>query len=199
MGNEKGEWDLETERTLVLRAQRGDEEALRRLLDHFAGPLFGAVILPRVGSRAEAEEVLQETLEKAAMKLEDFRFQDNLGLWPWLRRIATSRIIDRARRRQAAAGMRERYEAELHTLGPRVAPGAEEALIEVEERRQREARLGASLASISDRYRRAIELRVYEEREREECARELGVTIGTFDVLLHRALGALRKAFGDIV
>lgn len=199
MGNDKGGWSLETERALVHRAQRGDEDALRRILEHFADPLFGAVILPRVGSRAEAQDVLAETLEKAAMKLDDFRFQDGRGLWPWLRRIATRSVIDRARRRRAVLGMHERYEAELSTLGPRIEPGAEAALIEAEERRDREARLGASLASLNERYRRAIELRVYQERERDECARELGVTTGTFDVLLHRALASLRKAFGDIV
>ena len=33
-----------------------------------------------------------------------------------------------------------------------------------------------------------------EERSREEVATALGVTISTFDVVLHRALGALKKA-----
>jgi DNA-directed RNA polymerase specialized sigma24 family protein len=36
-----------------------------------------------------------------------------------------------------------------------------------------------------------------QELPREECARRLGVTIGTFDVLLFRAVRAFRKHFGD--
>lgn len=195
VGTSAEPWSVEVERGLVSRAQRGDDEALRRLLDRYADPLFGAVVLPRVGSRAEAEEIVQETLEKAAMGLEDFRYDPAVGLWPWLKRIAIRRIIDRARRRRAAAGMAERYEAEIHTIGPRIDAGAEIAIIEAEERRDREVRLGRSLGVLHDRYRRAIELRVYEERERDECAKELGVSVGTFDVLFHRALAALRKAF----
>ncbi len=35
-----------------------------------------------------------------------------------------------------------------------------------------------------------------EERSREEVAAELGVTLATFDVVLHRALTAMRKAVG---
>jgi RNA polymerase sigma-70 factor (ECF subfamily) len=34
-----------------------------------------------------------------------------------------------------------------------------------------------------------------QELSREECARRLGITIGTFDVLLFRAVRAFRKHF----
>jgi RNA polymerase sigma-70 factor (ECF subfamily) len=40
-------------------------------------------------------------------------------------------------------------------------------------------------------------LRVLEERSREEVARELGVTVATFDVVLHRAMAALRKVLAS--
>jgi RNA polymerase sigma-70 factor (ECF subfamily) len=36
-----------------------------------------------------------------------------------------------------------------------------------------------------------------QELSREDCARRLGVTIGTFDVLLFRAVRAFRKHFGE--
>jgi RNA polymerase sigma-70 factor (ECF subfamily) len=35
---------------------------------------------------------------------------------------------------------------------------------------------------------------VLEERSREEAARELDVSVSTFDVVLHRAMAALKKA-----
>ena len=41
--------------------------------------------------------------------------------------------------------------------------------------------------------RRALELRFFEERARPECAEALGVKIGTFDVVLLRALRAFRR------
>ena len=51
------------------------------------------------------------------------------------------------------------------------------------------------LAAISPRYRRAIELRFLEDRPREQCAALLEVKLGTFDVLLLRALRAFRQAW----
>jgi RNA polymerase sigma-70 factor (ECF subfamily) len=74
--------------------------------------------------------------------------------------------------------------------------GADEALIEQQERSLARSQLDRALATLNDRYRRAVELRVLEERPREDCAAALGVTVGNFDVILHRALAALRKAYG---
>ena len=53
------------------------------------------------------------------------------------------------------------------------------------------------MGQLGDRYRLAIELRLVQELSREECAQSLGVTIGTFDVLLFRAVRAFRKQFGE--
>ena len=54
-------------------------------------------------------------------------------------------------------------------------------------------KLEAALAKIHPRYARAIRLRVLEERPREDVAQMLEVTPSTFDVLLHRAVAALKK------
>lgn len=189
----------ENERALVLAAQNGDHAALRALLEKFTTPLYSAVILPRVGARSEADEILAATLSKAALKIDDFRYTPEQGLWPWLRRIAMNAIIDRSRKNRAQAGGEERYGAEVLALAPRVTPGAEAQLIEEEERRDRMARLSRALGELNERYRRAIELRIFEEKSREECAQILEVSVGTFDVLLHRAVGSLRKTFGPVM
>jgi RNA polymerase sigma-70 factor (ECF subfamily) len=77
------------------------------------------------------------------------------------------------------------------------ASHADAQLIADEERRAHAARIAAALGEISERYRAAIELRLVEELPREDCAQRLGVTVGTFDVLLFRAVRAFRKQFGD--
>ena len=53
------------------------------------------------------------------------------------------------------------------------------------------------LGRINPRYADVIRLRVLEERSREEAARTLGVSVATFDVVLHRAMAALRKALPE--
>lgn len=188
-------WDLEKERGLCRAAQRGDREAMRQLLSHFADPLFAGVILPRVGDRADAEDILRETMLRAVERMpRQFQWRDS-GLFPWLRRIAVNLITDRGRRQQSRRRMEESYLAEVHTLPPRVEAGAEAALIEAEERRVALEQLQQALGTINERYRRAIELRLLQGRERSEAAEALGVSVATFDVVLHRALKALRSAW----
>ena len=45
------------------------------------------------------------------------------------------------------------------------------------------------------RYARALTLRLIEDRPREECAAMMDVTVGNFDVILHRAAKAFRKVY----
>lgn len=188
-------WDKERERQLCLAAQEGDQEALRGLLDHFADPLFAGVILPRVGNRADAEDILKDTMVRAVERMPaQFKWQE-AGLWPWLRRIAVNLIADYGRRRQAQQRLKDGYEAEVRTMPPRVEAGAEAVMIEQEERKICLEQLQRALEGINERYRRAIQLRLIEGRSREAAAAELDVTVSTFDVLLHRALKAARKAW----
>jgi RNA polymerase sigma-70 factor (ECF subfamily) len=73
---------------------------------------------------------------------------------------------------------------------------ADALLIADQERASHRVRIDAAMGKIADRYRAAIELRLIQELSREECAKQLGVTVGTFDVLLFRAVRAFRKQFG---
>jgi len=101
-------------------------------------------------------------------------------------------VIDRARRLESAAAGGRRYEAEVRTLAPASARSAEAEAIELEEKARARAELDRALAEINPRYRRVVELRLIEDRSRDECAALLGVTVAHLDVLVHRALAALR-------
>jgi RNA polymerase sigma factor (sigma-70 family) len=183
------------ERVWVEAAQKGDQEALRQLLERFARPIYAAVILPRVGDPVDAEDILRDTLSRAVERLVTFHWT-GAGFYPWLRQIAINLVVDRARRQQR----RNRAEGELERQAAAIQPlhhaGAEELLIEQQERAVALRLLDHAMGHLNDRQRRAIELRLLEERTREACAEALGVTVGNFDVILHRALQALRKAYG---
>lgn len=183
------------ERALVEAAQRGDQEALRALLDRCSRPLYAAVILPRVGFPGDAEEILRDALARAAERLHTFRWT-GAGFFPWVRTIAVNLVIDRARRAARQARGEAALEREAALTQPLFHAGAEEQLIEQQERTAARSSLELALGSLNERQRRAVEMRVLEERPREECAAALGVTVGNFDVILHRALAALRKAYG---
>lgn len=179
---------LEEEERLVAQAKAGDMNALRPLLTRYAEPLYGAVILPRLRDRAAAEEVLRETFIAAVEKIATFRWESR-GIYGWLRQIAANKAIDVHRRAQRAARAMARFGAE-----PREAePAADDALIAGEDRRRAGERVAQVMERLNPRYRDALRLRLLEERPREECARLLGVTVPTFDVLFFRAVRAFRK------
>lgn len=186
---------LDEEQRLVEEAQRGNLDAMRPILERYARPLYGTVILPRLGDAASAEEVLRDTLATAVEKIGRFTWQGK-SIYPWLRQIAINKVYDVHRQSKRS---RKLADAMVHELPVETDPEshADAQLIADQERRAHRDRIDETMGQLQDRYRTAIELRLIQELSREECAKRLGVTIGTFDVLLFRAVRAFRKHFGD--
>ena len=65
------------------------------------------------------------------------------------------------------------------------------------DRRQAKARVDDVLARINPRYAKALRLRLLEDRPRAECAELLEVKLGTFDVLMLRAVRSFRKNWSE--
>lgn len=185
------------EQGLVKRAQAGDRSALRVLLQQHSDALYSRVILPRTGDPTVAEDILKATMVTAIEKLHSFTWQGR-SIYHWLRRIAVNKVVDHHRRNQRTARLSQTLadEPALDIL-PSRPRGPEEAFLAAEEQRLNRQRIRLALEKINPRYRRAIELRLMEELPREECARRMDVVVGTFDVLLFRALKAMRKQFGE--
>ncbi|MEJ7597597.1 MAG: RNA polymerase sigma factor [Kofleriaceae bacterium] len=187
--------ELAEEQRLVEEAQQGNLDAMRPILERYAAPLYGTVILPRLGDSVSAEEVLRDTLATAVEKIKRFTWQGK-SIYPWLRQIAINKVFDVHRQSKRS---RRLADAMAHELATESDPTthADMQLMANQERRAHRDRIDDTLGQLQDRYRTAIELRLVQELPREECARRLGVTIGTFDVLLFRAVRAFRKQFGD--
>ena len=187
--------ELEEEQRLVEEAQRGNLDAMRPILERYAQPLYGTVILPRLGDAASAEDVLRDTLATAVEKIRRFTWQGK-SIYPWLRQIAINKVYDVHRQ---AKRSRRLADAMIHEVAAETDPSeqADAQLIADQERAAHRIRIEEALGQIADRYRMAIDLRLVQELTREECARRMNVTIGTFDVLLFRAVRAFRKHFGE--
>jgi len=189
------ELELEVEQRLVEEAQQGNLDAMRPILERYAAPLYGTVILPRLGDAASAEEVLRDTLATAVEKIRRFTWQGKT-IYPWLRQIAINKVYDVHRQSKRS---RRLADAMVHEVAVESDPAshADAQLIADQERRAHRDRIDETMQQLQERYRSAIELRLIQELSREDCARRLGVTIGTFDVLLFRAVRAFRKHFGE--
>jgi RNA polymerase sigma factor (sigma-70 family) len=186
--------ELDAERALVERAQAGDRVALGALLRQHGPRLYRSVLLPRLGSVATAEEALSRTYLKVIERFEQFSWQA-VGVYPWLRVVALRVALDMLRSRKRELLFEpEDVERELENA-ERDAREADE--LERYDLNCAKQRVRDVLGRINPRYADALRLRVLEERSRDEAAHSLGVSVATFDVVLHRAMAALRKALAD--
>jgi RNA polymerase sigma factor (sigma-70 family) len=182
--------ELAAEQALCERARGGDRGALGELLHRHGPRLFRAVLLPRLGSRAAAEEALSVTYLKVVERFEQFTWQA-VGIYPWLRIVALRVALDQLRRRKRETVFQpEDLEREIDQ-GERDARDA--VASEAHDLAVAKQRVVELVGRLHPRYARALTLRVLEERPREECAAALEVSTATFDVVLHRAVAALKK------
>lgn len=122
-----------------------------------------------VGSRAEAEDVVQDAF--ARIELRWARLDNPEG---YLRRCVVNRSHDMLRRRR----VEQRFRL-LHRDDKTSELGADE--------------LGDALASLAPKRRAAVVLRYYEGLAEREIAEILRVRPGTVKSMLHRALAQLRE------
>jgi RNA polymerase sigma-70 factor (ECF subfamily) len=156
------------------------------------GPrLYRSILLPRLGRKSAAEEALSVTYGRIVERFAQFQWQD-VGVYPWLRVIALHVAIDMLRRERRErlfepADLERTVEA-ARRESDKTAEELERQDVESSRRRVTEL-----LNRMNPRYAQAIRLRVLEGHTREHCANVFSITLNTFDVLLHRALAALKK------
>lgn len=186
------EAELEAERQLVLRAQAGDRAAVGQLLTRHGRSIYRVVLLPRLGSEAAAQDALSETYAKVVERIAQFTWQ-NVGFYPWLRTVALRVALDHLRARKRVL-LWEAQDVEREVDEANSSTPIDDKLSEHRDRNAAKAKVEEALEKINPRYAKAIRLRVLEEKPREDVAKEMGVTPATFDVLLHRAMAAMKKA-----
>jgi len=175
---------------------QGDRQAFGELYDAHAERLFQRVLFPLLGNAAAAEDALAETFRAAFQRLDRYQ-PGEAGIFAWLAAIARNKALDMHRARKVSGRALANFEA---LLGPlQLAPGSPEQLLdEASSRRQLVNAVHEALSQINARYREAISVRFLEDQPREVCASRLGVKVGTFDVLLLRALRAFRKRWEEL-
>jgi RNA polymerase sigma factor (sigma-70 family) len=165
-------------RDVIDRLKQGDRAAAATLYQWYGERLYRQAILPRLPIPELAQDVLKDTFKTALEKIEQFHFQDR-SIFFWLRRIAINRSIDVHRAHKRQRDIEKRVAPEIvmsqQPPSPDMAPENEETL--------------------NPRYAEALRMRLLEDEDRDVCAEKMGVTIGNFDVILHRACKAFRKVY----
>ncbi|MCB9762385.1 MAG: sigma-70 family RNA polymerase sigma factor [Alphaproteobacteria bacterium] len=181
---------LQVEQAVVVRLHEGDRQAAGQLYVWYGERLFRQVILPRLPIRELAEDVLRDTFRLALERIDQFRLTDR-SIFYWLRRIAINRAIDVHRAHQREQRLQDKVEQEADRVMGQAPPAPDRGQQVAETR----ALVEEALEQLNPRYAEALRLRLIEDRDREECADLMGVTVGNFDVILHRATKAFRKKY----
>lgn len=175
------------DQALLSKVSVGDASALRALYDS-CGARALSVAYRVLGTRSEAEEVVQETFVQVWRQARSYDASRG-GAMAWIATIARSRALDRLRTRSAneRAVARSAEEPE-----PRYAP----APVEIAAQRELRAQVSAALSSLPPEQRSAIELAYYEGLSHSEIAARLGDPLGTVKTRVRLGLAKLAAVLG---
>ena len=173
------------EPSLVRGLRNNDRESLAAVYDAFGAIAYG-LALKLLGSRTEAEDVVQESF--LALWRQAERIDPARGLRSYLLSIVHNRAIDRVRRRA------RRPEAELDLDAPIPANTAdpEEEVTRITEGEA----VRAALVSLPADQRQTVELVYFRGLTINETANRMRVPLGTAKSRLRLALGRLRQELG---
>lgn len=188
--------DLAWERRCLARMRGGEREAFGELYRVFAPKVYREILMPKLGNADLAADALADTFASLLASYRELEVRDQ-GLMGWLARVASNKAIDVHRKRARAVRSLASFES---LLGPLLeGTGADTSLEDRQTRELVERAVERVLQALNPRYRRALELRFFEERSREHCAGLLELKLGTFDVLLLRALRAFRREWEAVM
>jgi RNA polymerase sigma-70 factor (ECF subfamily) len=175
-----------TDDELMVRGGAGDDEAFRALVERWQGRLLG-FLTRSLGSRVEAEDLVQETFVKVFQGAADYQQEGRFA--SWLFKIAGNLLRSRIRRRKIVRFIS--FDPAEHDVAE--APHGEQEL------RQRELReaLAKALDSLPKRQQAAFVLRYDAQLSQAEIATQLQTTVSAVETLLHRAKLALREQMGE--
>ncbi|MFJ4290654.1 sigma-70 family RNA polymerase sigma factor [Cupriavidus sp. NPDC089707] len=168
----------------MARAQRGDREAYRRLLEAIT-PYVRALVARQVRNRGDIEDTVQDVLLTVHAVRHTYDPARPFG--PWLVAIANRRIVDGLRRRGRIGSHETELDPEQETFWPSAANLQEET---VDARAVQDA-----IERLPAGQREALRMLKLEEMSLKEAAAASGVSVGALKVATHRALKSLRKLF----
>jgi RNA polymerase sigma-70 factor (ECF subfamily) len=184
--------DSTAEEQLVAAAQGGDEKAFETLFNRHQRRIF-IVAFRYTRVREDAEDIVQQTFEKAFVHLQTFEGKSSLSTW--LTRIAINQalMLLRSRRRLREVLIDDSSGDEEATPALALAdanPDPEASYLQ----REKMQILSAAMRQLRPGMRKAIELRELGELSNRDTAAHMGVSIGAVKARVFHARRKLAKA-----
>lgn len=169
-------------RLVVERCLTGDESAMRELVEHFQGAVFG-LCFRMLGRAHDAEDAAQETFLRAFRSLPSY--DQAREFRPWLLAIAANRCRTMMTTRR---GDRQAQSLVIDVADDTPSDSGERQLAE---------ELQLALATLREEYRRAFLLLHEQQLSYAEIAEHLGCPVGTVKTWVHRARQELVRALRE--
>ena len=175
---------MNKEQDILRRAQQGDSEAFRQLVEAYQTQVYRLAL--RMCGADGADDVTQDAFVAAWRALPNFRSDCRFSTW--LYRLTTNAAIDYLRREKRHRAAGDIAELEL----PDDAP----TMQELSERAETQSRVRRALFCLSDEHRQVLLLRYMQELDYGEIAQVLDVSEGTVKSRINRAKSKLRELLG---
>ena len=176
---------------LIADTLAGDREAFGQLVQRYQNRLFNT-LLHVLGSREEAEDVMQEAFVQAFLKLSSF--QGRSAFYTWLYRIAFNHSVSRRRRQRPRSSIDQHHEQ----TGSEIA-GHEDTPDRHLLRQEQIQQVHHAIGQLSEEHRAILVLRDIEGFDYKAIGEILDLTPGTVRSRLHRARLQLRDELKEIL
>jgi RNA polymerase sigma-70 factor (ECF subfamily) len=185
---------VESDGALVHRAQAGDREAFRVLVERHSRSVF-RLAFRLTGNEHDADEVVQESFIRAHRRLT--RFEARSTFSTWLYRITANCAVDllRARKTHESLDADEPGAAAVPPEAVTTAPTQERQVLGS----QIQARVRAALAHLTENERMAFVLRHVEGLSIEEIAQQMNLRTNATKHSIFRAVRKMRIALEPFV
>jgi RNA polymerase sigma-70 factor (ECF subfamily) len=155
---------------------------------------------PRLRSKLDPSDVVQQTLLKAYEKHDQFRGQTPAELAAWLRAILANTLTDAVRHSQMREGLQHSLEVSIEQSSSRLeawlaatGPSPSEKLV----RHEQLLMLASALSQIPEDQQRAIELKHLQGYSVEAISQEMGRSKTAVGGLLRRGMRRLRELMDE--
>lgn len=176
------------------QAQKGDREALGRLLDicwHYLLLLANQELAPALWTKIAPSDIVQDTLLEAGRDFLNFHGGNEEELLAWLRGILHNNVAN-ARSHFETTKQEAPYEAPLEEL-PRVELPRDQAESPSRQAQERDEQLENALQQLPEHYRQMLQMHATDGLTFLQIAAKLDSSVDAVRKLFGRAIEALAK------
>ena len=179
------EIDVET----VLRAQKGDQDASRKIIEALHRPVL-ATIYRFLGPRwsGEIEDVAQDVFLKVFRAIDRFEPERNVKFSTWVYTFVRNHCFDLTKRRRISTRSLSGEDGD----GLQELPGGGPPPSMQAENQELGMQIERAIAKLNEDQRMVFILREYQGLDYAQIAEVMGISEGTVKSRLHRAKEALR-------